>query len=317
MFSFLFILCCFLILFKYLSDNRTAEEKDEDPFKDYTRKYLYTIGRRGTLRGEFHSPKGICFDHANRIIVADCNNNRIQGFEYLEEAGGSYSIPLHPGIAPNHKKGGRWVCTFVYPEEDHSKRGNVGTPGTRRCALKVTKDTHEMPHLSRPSDVCIDSHENIIVADTGNCCIRVLQRKVYYGPNEQVEPATVDRKDLWMYKRTLMGKLVRVWPYIYVECIATWGCRGFGPGTFIAPTSVQYYQVKTVVKASKKKRSRERIEDRYLVVDQGSHNITQFTLISPDKHLTNGDALILKAVKLQSKRKNKMKADGGSTCVVM
>ena len=39
-----------------------------------------------------------------------------------------------------------------------------------------------------------------------------------------------------------------------------------------------------------------------LVVDQGSHNITQFTLISPDKHLTNGDALILKAVKLQSKR---------------
>ena len=72
-----------------------------------------------TLRGEFHSPKGICFDHANRIIVADCNNNRIQGFEYLEEAGGSYSIQLHPGIAPNHKKGG-----ILAPSPDNCKTFN-------------------------------------------------------------------------------------------------------------------------------------------------------------------------------------------------
>ena len=291
-----------------VSDDRTVEEKGLDQFeKDDTRQYLYTIGRRGTLRGEFHGPKGICFDHANRLIVADSNNNRIQGFEYLVEAGGNYADPLHTGIAPGSKKGGRWICTFIYPEEDHSQRGHVGTPGTRGCAAHVTKHTHDMPSLSRPSDVTVDDHENIIVADTGNSCIRILRRKVYYGPNEQVEPATVDRKDLWMYKQTLMGKLVRVWPYVYIECIATWGCRGYGPGTFISPTSIEYYSVNIAIKDSKTKQTRRRHEDRYLVVDQGSHNVTQFTVVPPDPHIkfSGDDTLRTIAVKQQLKSKNK------------
>jgi hypothetical protein len=261
-------------------EQKEKKEKPPKPTFRKTRKYLYTIGKLGSLRGEFCGPKGICFDHANRLIVADSKNNRIQGFEYLMEAGGRYTDPLHPGIAPNHHKGGRWICTFIYPEEDHSNTNGIGTPGTLKCAKKVAEDTKGMPSLHRPSDVVVDRFENILVADTGNSCIRVLRRKIYYGPNEPVEPSTVSRDDLWMYRKTLIGKLVRVWPYIYMECIATWGCRGFGPGMFLSPVSIDHFTV-TKKRIGKNNRKISWKEERYLVVDQDNHKITQFTLVPP------------------------------------
>jgi len=285
------------------------------------RKYLYTIGRSGSSRGEFRGPKGICFDAANRLIVADSKNNRIQGFEYLPEAGGTYCDPLHPGIAPNHQKNGRWICTFVYPEEDHTVSGSqcphgIGTPGTQKCAKEVMKNTKDMPSLCRPSDVTVDSFENVLVADTGNSCIRVLRRKIYYGPNTPVDSATVDRDDLWMYKRTLLGKLVRVWPYVYMECIATWGCRGFGPGTFLSPVSIDHFTVTKHTNKGKNKNARTWKEERYLVVDQGNHNVTQFTLVPPVEYLREDAVALKQSAKLKRKRKDKREKNGRKSCAV-
>ena len=259
-------------------DVRTSEEKASTIFeKDNTRKYLYTIGCRGSSRGELRGPKGVCFDHANRLIVADCNNNRIQGFEYLPEAANSSGDPLHPGIVPKDGAvNGRWICTFVYPEEDHSDSCSIGTPGTSVCAKNVASKTRGMPALSRPSDVTVDDHENILVADTGNSCIRLLRLKVFKGPYEKVDSATINMENLWMYKATLSGDMVRIWPYLYLECIATWGCRGFGPGAFISPCSIDHYTF--IKEEGSGPEAREVKEQRYLIVDQATHKVTQFTL---------------------------------------
>jgi hypothetical protein len=83
-----------------------------------------------------------------------------------------------------------------------------------------------------------------------------------------------------MYRKTLIGKLVRVWPYIYMECIATWGCRGFGPGMFLSPVSIDHFTV-TKKRIGKNNRKISWKEERYLVVDQDNHKITQFTLVPP------------------------------------
>lgn len=54
--------------------------------------FIRTIGSRGTERGSFTAPRGICTDLTGNVYVADTGNDRIQKFSsdgtYLQQAGG-------------------------------------------------------------------------------------------------------------------------------------------------------------------------------------------------------------------------------------
>jgi hypothetical protein len=225
--------------------------------KDRRSPYLYTVGTMGKQRGQLRGPKGMCFDPANRLIVADCLNNRIQCFEYVPRArGGAVDISLHPSIG-NHQGNGRWECCFTYPEHPvafgksdlETKKGKededtyVKFAGHSAAISHVDHATQDQPSLHCPSDVCVDAFGNILVADTGNQCIRILRTRVYYGPHYPVDPGLVDSSEAWMFEKTLKGQFVRTWPYTYVECIATWGCRGFLEGQLVEPVAITTYSV--------------------------------------------------------------------------
>ena len=287
--------------------------------------YLYTIGIKGKLRGQLRGPKGICFDASNRLIVADSLNDRIQCFEYVAQArGGASDVSLHPSIG-NHQGNGRWVCSFVYPENGHTDDATTDKymefAGHSSAISHVDHATKGQPKLCHPSDVCVDSFGNILVADTGNSCIRVLRTRTYYGPHYPVEPSFVDSSEEWMFEKTLKGQYIRSWPYSYLECIATWGCRGFLQGQLIRPVAITSYTLpskhtpqarqqnihvkhsakpdrdamqKNSHRKSKAKSTLEHdgidqhveyvkfVEQRYLVVDQGKNCVTEFSVTPPD-----------------------------------
>ena len=46
--------------------------------------HLRTIGSEGSGAGQFNEPRGVAFDSAGHIIVADCCNHRVQVLRYSD-----------------------------------------------------------------------------------------------------------------------------------------------------------------------------------------------------------------------------------------
>ena len=178
--------------------------------------YLYTIGSTGKNKGELRRPKGMAFDSFGRLLVADSENHRIQGFRHLKD--------------PTGKTQGKWVVEIMHPEQP--------CPG-------------EATSLHNPSDITVDSYDHYIVADTGHHCIKIFHRVVDYGPYELKDLRDIEKVDSWQYESRPNGKVRRRIPRIYLECLCTWGTQGHELGSMIEPISVACVTVPAQVKTVK------------------------------------------------------------------
>lgn len=94
----------------------------------------------GTTAARFSTPSGIALDSKGNVYVSDTNNNRIRR------------------LTPDYATGTYTVSTFAGGAIQGSSDNSVGTSATFRL----------------PLGICIDSNDNIYVADSGNHCIRMI-----------------------------------------------------------------------------------------------------------------------------------------------
>jgi sugar lactone lactonase YvrE len=101
-----------------------------------------TIGEEGKNPGQFTDAKSIAFDREGQIVVADTGNNRIQVVK---------------------KK-----------IDDLSSKSNLLTPTDVRCIGRLGNGPGE---FNNPTDFAFNVHGQIIVADTGNNRVQILDYK--------------------------------------------------------------------------------------------------------------------------------------------
>ena len=99
-----------------------------------------TADGAGTTVARFSTPSGIALDSKGNVYVSDTDNNRIRR------------------LTPDYATGTCTVSTFAGGATQGSSDNSVGTSATFRL----------------PLGICIDSNDNIYVADSGNHCIRMI-----------------------------------------------------------------------------------------------------------------------------------------------
>lgn len=227
--------------------NNHDDHKVRNAMDSHRNSYLYTVGSTGKNKGELRRPKGLTFDSFGRLLVADSENNRIQGFTHLDD--------------PTGETQGNWVVDIIYPE--------TPCPG-------------EEISLNDPSDIAVDSYDHYIVADTGHHCIKIFHRVINYGPYEISDLRDIEQIDFWQYESRPNGKVRRRIPKIHLECLCAWGTQGYELGSMITPISVAYVTVPPQVKTAKCNRCNgvhqdERFdEERIFVCDSSLHCIHVF-----------------------------------------
>ena len=126
-------------------------------------------GRPELSLGGFKFPMGMALDHAGAIIVADCGNNNIK------------KVSIHEG-----------VYTAVTLADCQDKPSEDANP--------VYHDSgSDQPGFLNPTDLTIDANNNIIVADTGNCLLRVISAEGIVSTLAGTLPPKWHRRDDGIY----------------------------------------------------------------------------------------------------------------------
>jgi sugar lactone lactonase YvrE len=135
----------------------------------------------GNITSLFNNPVGVTSSSANNIYVADRNNHRIR----MISSTGVVSTIAGSGVAGNGNGIGR-AATFNNPSDvalNASESAlyilDAGSNSIRRIdlmTLEVTTILSTGLSIANGGDICIDSTENIYVADTGNHCIKRVVR---------------------------------------------------------------------------------------------------------------------------------------------
>ena len=71
-------------------------EEDNHVIKafDSSKTFLYKFGEKGNQDGQFNTPRGMCFDGSNNLLVCDYFNNRVQQFSLDGRFKGKTTVPL-------------------------------------------------------------------------------------------------------------------------------------------------------------------------------------------------------------------------------
>ena len=71
-------------------------ERDNHVIKafDASNTFLYKFGEKGNQDGQFNSPRGMCLDGSDNLLVCDSNNNRVQQFSLDGRFTGKTTVPL-------------------------------------------------------------------------------------------------------------------------------------------------------------------------------------------------------------------------------
>ena len=71
-------------------------ERDNHVIKafDASNTFLYKFGEKGNQDGQFNSPRGMCLDGSNNLLVCDYFNNRVQQFSLDGRFTGKTTVPL-------------------------------------------------------------------------------------------------------------------------------------------------------------------------------------------------------------------------------
>lgn len=136
-------------------------------------------GMPGSDSYTLNSPRGIFVDINFDLYVADCNNNRIQRFQFGQLSG--TTVPEDFEAPPD-----RLNCpTAVFLDADKSlfivdgKNNRIVRSNSDRfdCLVGCSNDNGAASsQLSFPTTAAFDSHGNIFVADTNNNRIQVFGR---------------------------------------------------------------------------------------------------------------------------------------------
>jgi len=131
------------------------------------------IGQAGTRKGQFKSPRGLAFDDANYLYVADYGNDRVQklstGGQYVLQLD-SYALSLGSGFYKmNYPTGIATYDDKVYVTERTTSKGYISVflSNGRFCFTIGSKE------MSEPYDITVRADEQLLVADCNKNCIFV------------------------------------------------------------------------------------------------------------------------------------------------
>ena len=129
-------------------------------------------GTQGSEEGQFNYPQGLCFDYNGDVLVADRHNNRVSGFsKYLifnsnigiGQLKGPTDIKLTPDsvvvVLDRSPK-----CVHFYSKNGHLLKSCISQGQGPDCLVY------------RPSFLCLDLAENIIISDYGNHRIKIVSQ---------------------------------------------------------------------------------------------------------------------------------------------
>ena len=142
--------------------------------KPFHVKPVLCFGEKGSDDGMFKFPKGMAVTDKDEILVADCENHRVQVFD----SNGTFLRSF------GHK--GENAGEFIYPNGiaiDNDKNVFVADMGNHRVQILSWEGRHLGSfggkgsldsQLSYPWGLSLDSTGNVIVADTGNKLIKIF-----------------------------------------------------------------------------------------------------------------------------------------------
>ena len=134
-----------------------------------------SFGMRGSGQGQFKFPRGVAFDSAGNILVADSSNHRIQMFtasgQFIKAVGTQGNGPLQFSYPSNVMSNNSVVYVVDYGNHRvqvlNSDLTYSGMFGTR-------EDDDGMLEFKSPRGIAQDSTGNVYVVNRGNHCIHVF-----------------------------------------------------------------------------------------------------------------------------------------------
>ena len=71
-------------------------ERDNHVVKAFnsSKTFLYKFGEKGNQDGQFNTPRGMCLDGSNNLLVCDSDNKRVQQFSLDGRFTGKTTVPL-------------------------------------------------------------------------------------------------------------------------------------------------------------------------------------------------------------------------------
>ena len=142
--------------------------------KPFQVKPVLSFGKQGSGDGMFKFPYGVAVSDGDEIVVADCNNHRVQVFDsngtFLRSFGhkgendGEFNYPI--GIAVN--KGSQ-----IFVADRYNHRIQILSWEGRHLGSFGGQGSLDS-QLTYPWGLSLDSTGNVIVADTGNKVIKIF-----------------------------------------------------------------------------------------------------------------------------------------------
>ncbi len=137
--------------------------------------FVRVIGSLGAGNGQFDLPHGVAFDGEGNLVVADCNNHRIQVFRYID---GAHLRTIGSRGAGNGQFNEPWGIAFdgaghIIVSESSGHRvqvlryidgAHIRTIGSRGSGNE---------HFIYPKGIAVDGEGNIAVFDQGNARVQV------------------------------------------------------------------------------------------------------------------------------------------------
>ena len=138
---------------------------------------LRSFGACGSALGQLNSPRGVAVDGEGNILVADCNNHRIQKFtrygKFMQAVGSKGSGRLHfvypKDIAVNP------ITKMVYVVDANHRVQVLNSDLT--CSKIFGTRGQGRREFNDPHGIACDSTGKVYVADTGNHRIQVFTSK--------------------------------------------------------------------------------------------------------------------------------------------
>ena len=187
-------------------DAQQPPEPEPIAFPKNTPRTISGCGRRGTTDGTatsacFNAPHGICTLSPGSVVVADCQNDRLRWLrrqpgsaepgEWTATTVGGDSWHRPQGVCSAESGRAALVCDTGHhrvrivqlPSDDAAMVGNAVEAEALVATLAGSgvrghvDGPAEVAAFNGPSAVCFASDGSVVVADSGNCCIRRIARR--------------------------------------------------------------------------------------------------------------------------------------------